>query len=238
MTGITDLNNFEDTNPIETLVGDGKKYKTVEELAKAYVHADVYINELKGKLEDQTKTSSKLDEVIKALAKPQAEREPSVDNAQNSPALSKEELEQVVLNTINKKTTIEALNSNTDKAKAELIRLYGGEEGYASAIRTVLKKDPSLKEVLDEMARKSPDSMVEFIQTKVPLPDGYTNAPNVGGGSGGKTPSSIPSGVVSWKESQTIRRKDPKKYYSPEFKQKIIDSKTICDSKGIDYYNT
>ena len=63
-------------NPIEELVGEGKKYRSVEDLAKAYKNADQFIETLKTEkrtLEEQyhdaIAKNRSIEEIIEALNK-------------------------------------------------------------------------------------------------------------------------------------------------------------------------
>jgi hypothetical protein len=52
------------TNVLETLVGEGKKYKTVEDLAKSRLEADAFIDKLKGELDIVRTELSKADQNV------------------------------------------------------------------------------------------------------------------------------------------------------------------------------
>lgn len=62
-------------NYLEDLVGEGKKFKTPEELAKGKIHADTYISQLQKRLDDaerELKTRMTLEQFMDKMATPQS----------------------------------------------------------------------------------------------------------------------------------------------------------------------
>ena len=73
----TDTNNTSTTNTqaipesVSLLVGEGRKYKTLDDLAKAYLNADGFIEQLKAENQElRTKTveAKTIDEVLERLS--------------------------------------------------------------------------------------------------------------------------------------------------------------------------
>lgn len=66
----TNTNNVPDEVKIEDLVGEGKKYSTVEDLAKAYLHADNHIKKIESENNDlriKTEAAKSVDDILAGL---------------------------------------------------------------------------------------------------------------------------------------------------------------------------
>src|SRR5687767_9591535 len=80
-------------NPLAILVGEGRKYKTVEELAKAYIHIDGFAETLKGentKLREDLAKSTTLDQVLERLKAQPSKTVPDQDDKKGTTVLSSE----------------------------------------------------------------------------------------------------------------------------------------------------
>jgi cysteinyl-tRNA synthetase len=63
---------------VSALVGEGQKYKTVDELAKAYLHADTFIQQLKEenqKYREQVASAKSIDDVLERLQQSQQQEQ-------------------------------------------------------------------------------------------------------------------------------------------------------------------
>lgn len=174
----------QEPNYLDQLVGEGKKYKTAQDLAKAYANADEHISKIQGEnteisalvvekdieLEkEKSETRRKVEELLKqakekkasdSAAKPTTGTEPLVNGA--------EDIEEVVKKVITESKAKEASDSNVAKAKSKLIEAYGDEDSYKKAVREYLASGELSAEEFDSMAARSPDALLKLITSSIP----------------------------------------------------------------------
>jgi hypothetical protein len=125
---------FDDIEAVtaETLVGDGKTYKTVDELAKGKAHADKHIKELQDKL-DSAKQGATLAEVLEFM------KQGNTQNSQNPPSQQSSApvvdptdtaaLETQFHSFLQKQKQKEQEEANRKAIQAEMIKKYGPKAG-------------------------------------------------------------------------------------------------------------
>ena len=127
-------------NALEQLVGEGKKYKTVEDLAKAYANADSHIEVLKSDLQ-QTREfiASKLDELASKQQAPAPVQnvEPSA-NPTPAPVVppndSGEDLDARIAKALENKTLAERFQTNATLVQDVLVERLGSVEAATEAV--------------------------------------------------------------------------------------------------------
>lgn len=195
---------------LSALVGEGRKYKTVEELAKAYVNADSFIDTLKAEnreLKEQTTSAKTIDDVLERLSQQQHEK--TDDKQAPSVADITKLVEQAVTGLESKRQK----ESNLLQADALMKEAFG--EKAADKFNEVAAT-PELKRVYMDLAAADPSKFVALfgVGTKGP---GQT----VDTGSGSSTASyqgQTRTAQFGTKEYfDNVRKTDPKKYYSQAF---------------------
>lgn len=169
-------------NPLENLVGEGKKFKSVEDLAKSKIEADNFIETLKtenAQFKAQLAERVSLEEAIKALQTPKA---PPVPNApterveEKVPDLSqriKAELESVERDRI--------LKNNVETVANKLVEVYGSEEKAKEVVNNLAKELGVSTKWLMDSAAASPKAFFKQVgldETKTattPAPRGDVN---------------------------------------------------------------
>lgn len=228
-------------NPfLETLVGDGKKYKTVEELAKAYFNADKHIVELREDLDTIKQDREAFHEVINELRKTPAKSAPAPTPTTPAvaPNVSEEDLAKRVESTISAMEARKTFESNTESTLSKLTEVYGSRDNALLAVKKIVSASPAMKEILDKLGGTDPDAAVAFINARSPLEGPRTNTPGVGNGNLDKPVIETPHGIVTWSQARDLRKKDPKRYNSPDFKQALERSYAHFQKQQKDFFQT
>lgn len=231
-------------NPLEALVGEGKKYASVEELAKGTLHLtkhlDTIMNEkadLEDKLTRQQTSDQMLSEIFAKLDGLDAGGDPNdpddptpnqpehPDNDDGPITVTKvRDLLQTMLTEQDQKkqeqAKIEAIKANQAKTLAGLEKALGSPDAAKAALAEYVGEDQGRADVLNRMASYDPEGAVEFVvqRTKkegVSFGDGKTR--HVGG-------EDNASGLT-WVKARQIRREDPEYYESREFQNQLMQAR-------------
>lgn len=220
-----------DNNPVATLVGEGRKYKSVEELAKAYLSADGFIERLKTENHQLREVATKaktIDEVLERLQS--KEQEPVDKSVTPSEVVSASDVAKIVEQTIRERDVVQTREANLKKADAALKNVLGEKaaEAFAKAADT-----PEKKQVLMDLAAVDPDKFVALFAPNVtprttPVDHGSINTTAISLQAGDR------SSVTGTKEFfDKVRRDNPSKYYSQEFQ--IMMDKSVRNNPGLYY---
>lgn len=210
-------------NPVEILVGEGKKYTTVEDLAKAYLNADNFIETLKDEnrvLRDQSTKLSSLEEALEKLQASGSSANNDEGEVGDVPKnnLDADQVAKMVGQTLLKLETTKTVEGNLKAADAKLKEVFGDR---AKAVYDEVASSPAMKATLMSLAQQSPDEFVKFfVNIKGNNGITQTQSGGVGGGSSVNTVNlgSAFANRVGDPETKDyyndLRQKDPSKYYS------------------------
>jgi hypothetical protein len=218
---------------LDTLVGEGKKYKTNDDLARAKVHSDLHIKRIEEEnkvLREKAAQAKGAEELMKALRANQtrtneADRDNDFGNSnvsggeaqQGNTALTEADITNKVLAAIEAKTTNKKQDENLLSVKKELIQQFGAE--YPNVIRQKAESLNMSEEDVQALARKTPKA---FFQLLGITPTQNTNvSPNpVSRASEGTTFSG--SGEKTFSYYEKIRKTDQRRYMSPQIQNEIL----------------
>ncbi len=155
----------EQPNFLDQLVGDGKKFKTVEDLAKGKAESDSMIDamkaentELKTKQQEQDYAKNLLEQIKeKATVAPVSPEPMNKSTEGGGNTLPKpEDIESLIDGMLSKRDKVAIVQSNLGEVKTKLVELYGTEaQAKVTERAKALRVDVSY---LDEMAAASPTS--------------------------------------------------------------------------------
>lgn len=190
----------KETNLLENWVGEGKKYKTVQDFASSFSYAQEHIKRLE---EENRKYRESLENY--ASGTEEEEQGEYEDNRNNSPFD-----ENVLKNAYTKFQKEEQMQANIKKVNDELYGLYG--EKAAETLQNRAKELGLGIEKLKEMAMLSPQACLTLINPTAPR----TNRnPNITGGINTEV-LGLGDKVRDAKFWSEMRKKDPNAYYSPQ----------------------
>ncbi len=219
-TDVPDLISVDDndtSNPLELLVGEGKKFKTPEDLAKGKLESDRFIEQLKreqAELRQELNTRLSLEEFLdqqKALSNTQVPEVPTqTTRTENVESLTKAEISAIVRDALTYEKTTASQAENMNYVRSELINSWGPD--YTKKLAAQAADLGVDKEFLNNLAATKPKAFLKLVQAQAPQAVDTTSV----------TPprSSVrvntnTSGMKNETYYAKLRKSDPKTYFSP-----------------------
>lgn len=234
--------NPEPQNYLAELVGEGKKFKDAEALARGKYEADRFI-EIKNKqfddlredylrLMDESKNRAKLEDLITQLEGKQiVDPEPQKPMIPNEPTLKPEDIESLVDKRITETERARQQQSNFNVVKAKLEERFG--DNYASHVRERVKELGLTADELNDLARRSPNAAINALGLNA-QPSGFQNQPV-----SSVTRKPAQGSQKTWQYYQEMKRTNPKLYTDPKITNEMIQqAETLGDAfYDGDFYN-
>lgn len=217
---------------IDSLVGEGKKYKTEEELAKAYIHADGFIDNLKrenGELKEDLQKRLSAEQILEEIKKGAAPERVQGDTT--NPLLTDE---SKLLSLVDKRIEgrkLEEIRSNNIREADQAIRNTYGEK----AVEVITKKSQELGvpvKWLEDMAAQSPKALLTLLgidnskatQSTTTVTRGTVNSEVIN-----NNPTGSKSGT--WSYYQELRKSNPSAYFTPKIQNEIMTKRQELGDK-------
>ena len=209
---------------LEELVGEGKKFRTLQDLAKGKAAADSHISNLEKELSElrqELSQRSTVEDFVSRLktgnTTPASESE---DNQIREPVASQEKpvmsLQEEVQKALRAEIEKSSREANVAKAKQALRERLGDD--YNEKLKQIAEGLGVKPEFLSSMAASSPDGLVKIVESVSPQKDNRPlNVPSQ---------TSVPNpqeGSRNFKFYQDLRRKDPGLYFSKRVQKEIHD---------------
>jgi len=204
----------------ETLVGDGRKFKDNEALAKAKIDSDDYIKTLETKLDnavadirglrEANTAQANMQELIETLRQQQTKSEtPSQPQSQqdNKPTLDLNQLKSMIQQNVKEIDTQKTEQSNLTQVQAKIKEKWG--DNVPASVREQIDK---LGEIGMTMARRFPDEFLRTIGAEVTQRQPFNSPPR--GVLNSDTLKSQTSGERTWSWYENLRLTKPDEYYS------------------------
>jgi hypothetical protein len=203
------------TSPVAVLVGEGRKYKDVDGLAKAYIEADSFINQLKtelAELREKAASAKTIDDVMERLKAEQQAGASDKDDKTGTSGLTPTDVRQIVSDAIRGNETVKQKQANLAKADAEMRKLFGdkAEEMFKQEAST-----PEMREALTQLASVSPDKFVALFsgqQRQGNATDTKTNVNTAAMGSANNSGRATDPACKEYYDN--LRKTKPKEYLS------------------------
>ena len=209
----------------ETLVGEGKKFKTVDDLAKSKAESDTYI----ARLEAQTaELRADLDKRLNAEAQLEALKEelktraPATQTREvTPPALTEDAITALVAKTITDSEVRKTQSQNQIEANKQMVKHFGSFEKAKEAMDAKMDELGLDVQALKSVAAKSPTAFMQLIV-------GDKQAIQNPGGSYVKSTErpivTSPTREGTKEFYEELRTKNPRLYWSPSTQQRIFDA--------------
>lgn len=157
---------FEDKSGEEFLadfVGDDKKYKTVEEMARALAHANHHIGTLEGEtstLREQVSQSKTIDDVMARLAEAKNPEgtDTGGDDPSQQPKQDGEDVEATVKRLLEQQMSTQSANSNKQSVIDAMTKQFGTKAGD---IWDSVEKELGVD--LEQMSASSPSAVLKLL---------------------------------------------------------------------------
>lgn len=196
-------------SPFTALVGESGKYKTPDELAKAYIHADTFIEQLKAEnatLRTKTQEAKTLDDVLEQL---QRKQQPTSEDTPQG--LDVSQVAEIVKQQLTGIETAKVRQTNLAKADAVMKEKFGEK---AAEIYNKKATTPELKKIYKELAEVDPDQFVALFGVTEVMPQGSLDTPSVNSAGSLGAPR-----VKEWSKDWVakVRKENPSMYKSQQF---------------------
>lgn len=171
-------------NYLEELVGEGKKFKAVEDLARGKAESDLYIATLRQKLAEQEQelnARKKIEDIVATIVpKSQSANEPNTvvtqpvqDREVQPDHLTPEKLEELIERRLAEREHVTKANNNLSQVIADLKRTFGPD--YAQTVEEKGREVGLSKEDMNELAKRAPDAFFRLVGAPTPKqPEPFT----------------------------------------------------------------
>lgn len=193
---------------VGALVGDGQKYKTVDELAKAYLHADTFIQQLKEenqKYREQAMAAKSIDEVLERIEQSQRVQQttPVEPEKVDISALVEQTLTQREAKKIQEANLLEADRLMKERHGERAVELFKSKANTQE-----------LQKLYMDLAARSPQDFVALFGESQPIGNAMQSGASVNSvniQSHGTNRENI-EGTKEW--FSKLRREKPQQFYS------------------------
>jgi len=159
---------------LETLVGSGKKFATVEDLARGKKEADDFIEQLKSekaqllegttKLESDVNRAATIAELIEAV---KGVNQRSEESGNNQAVITPEQLQELIKSTLQGEKTADIAKSNREQGnKLVLQKMKGDAEAARAYVAERASKLGMTTKELGVLSEKSPSAFAELMEIK------------------------------------------------------------------------
>ncbi len=225
MSDVFNSSDNSQANYVEQLVGEGKKYASVEEAIKGLAFAQDHIKNLEQEqaaLRDEYNKALTTAEVLERVRERQPPTPPVTPPAQvtpTPPVAETPDLDERIRDNIRKTREEETLKANITEVATRLVAIYGSEEKANEVVKAKAAELGVSVEFLQDVAAKSPKAL--FAQLGVSVDSLNTNiAPrseiNVGISPNRGAPK--PGTMAAYEE---LRKTDPKMYWTPRIQTQL-----------------
>lgn len=226
------MNLLEDDNPNEELtldpnkkyadeiVGEGKRYKTNEDLVRSKLEADHYIELLKRqkdelradylKMREETMAKASLEELIKQQALGKTDEHKSQEQKPYDPTEIEKLLSTKISESLNAYELSNRQKTNSNLVKEKLIERFG--KNYRNTVKDKLEELDISEELFNQMAQNHPTMLIKTLEMdKPPKTEQFQSPPR---SSGNYTPPS--NTRRTWSYYQELKKANPKLYLDPK----------------------
>jgi hypothetical protein len=220
---------------LDTLVGENQKYRTPDDLAKAYSHADAAINAAKARIAELEAADRVKTDLLEARLKNQSTpSDPPARQDTNLNPRDPDPAAKVETPDINKLVRDELANASEEKRRADNINAaaeamndhYGSPAKAQEAIqRRARELNVSVEWLRDAASQSAPAFLATMGLTgeRPRATPGVSNEVNLTNANRG--------GMKNFKYYDDIRKKSPKVYYSGEMQRQMFEARRELGDK-------
>jgi hypothetical protein len=222
-------------NYFEELVGEDKKFKTPEDLAKGKYQSDLYISqilerqdELRNdymKLRDEYNSRAKLEELVDQLSqKQQLASNDSTDVKDKPPTFDPNRIDSLIDSKITERELNRRQTENFNKVKDKLIERFG--ERYQTVFKQQIDNLGLTEDYVNDLARRSPTAVFKtFGLDQEPQTQSFQSpfSSSVRADQFARKPQER-----TWSWYQDLKKKDPKVYWDKKTQnQMMLDHQSL-----------
>jgi len=219
-------------------VGEGKKYKTPQDLARGKYEADITIKNRESEMEqlreeykklyEEHMAATKLEELIdRAQRQPLASHEQTLNvNEVKQSAFDPKEIESLVSSKISEYETSKKYKENFDFVSQKVKEHYG--ENHKQVLKSQMESMGLSEDYVNNLARTAPQAFLKLFEVGPrKTNENFQTPPR----SSQRNDSFAPStNKRTWSYYEELRKKDPVLYLNPKTqKQMMDDAKELGD---------
>lgn len=219
-TDVFSQSKQEANDLVAELVGEGKKFKTVEALAQGKLQADVHIARLEQEnkaFREQLAGAKSVEDILEAIktnaavGTNQSDTQENTESASATPSISAEQIAKIVAEQVSGLETAKTKAKNKKTANDLLVGMFGDK---ASEIFEKEAHTPELRAALISLAETDPNKFAAVFKR-----DGTGTAVDSGEKAKSAAAASLLNGSGPEQGTQAyyskLRKENPKAYYSP-----------------------
>lgn len=222
-----------DKNFYEELVGEGKKFRTNEDLAKAKAESDRFIQQLQGELQglrQELSTRQTLEQLMDKIGSREDSSIANQSHNQNSnggdngnvKSLTEEDIARLVESRLSEAEKARVHRSNLAAVQQALVESFG--QDYVTHLKAKAAELGVTEEYLNTMAKETPKAFLKLVEVgnapKATTP-GLFSPPASSGLPSPSNKAFSPTGIPKLSFYEDLRKKDPSRYWSPEVQNKM-----------------
>jgi hypothetical protein len=236
-------------NYLEELVGEGKKFKSPEDLARGKAEADRFIQQLQGELagiRQELGTRQTLEELMTKMTPNQSPNNQNQEHNQTPPggegnapkAVTMEDIDRLVEDRLSKVEKERVHQSNLNQAKQALVNAFGSD--YITHLKAKASELGVTEQYLNNMAMETPKAFLKLVEADTPrsgttLPGTLFTPPQGHSLPQQSTKGFAPSGTPKMSHYEELKRKNPTEYWSPAVQNKMHKDAIAL---GPDFFDT
>lgn len=235
-----DTTNIDDIT-IDALVGDGKKFKTPDDLARGKAEADRVIKAREQELAELREELNRRATVEEILSRnnnqaPQSERQPEEHQpAATGRTLTDEDLAERVKSLLDKRTEQEKITSNLETVADRLVDVYGDEDKANKALKAKAAELGVSIQFLQDVGARSPKALFTTLGLDAaPSPTASTRSEVNTEAFGTSRPGDVQPGTYQYWEAQRKERGD-RWYFTPEVQNAIMKDAFEAAKRGEEF---
>jgi hypothetical protein len=206
----------------DDLVGEGKKFRDPDAVAKKVVHADQHIERLEkemAELRAELQARTSVEEMLNKIQRPQTPNDTTremSDTTRQETGSKQIDLAEEVQKLVRAEKEKERAETNIEKVRAELKNRFGAD--YNQKLESIASALEVSKEFLVSMAKSSPSGFLKLIDS-VAKPD--NTRPLTPPASNVDPFKQAPVGVKDYNYYRELRQKDPNLYFSKKIQNEM-----------------
>ncbi len=224
--------DISSSGPLVTeLVGEGKKFKSVDDLAKGKIEADGFIEKLKvenAALREALNTEANPDDILQRINGLLQAKERSTTNTHDqtsnqSTSTAAPLTEEKVLELLSKREQEEKIKQNVNSFNASVNKAFGNKTGEVIATR--LDELGMDEDTFKDLAARNPNAALRILGLREGGVSAGTMNPSVNTeaffGDAGKGNGE----VQNFAYFQNLRRELKERYYEPEIQKRVFEAR-------------
>lgn len=210
----------------------GEKFQDPNELAKGYTHAQEHIQNLMTQIEEMKEDLGKQDYMKEVLDRLDANKaapaggetaskdtNSGTDNSGNQPAVSVEQIKELVTETLTKQEADNTARQNLEETDRQLSEAFGTDAKDRVEERRV--QLGMTTERMKQLAQESPSAFMALMGEAPSKETNQTTTSKVNTAGGFNSTSN----QKNWQHYQNLRKENPKLYYSARVQNEMLEER-------------